>query len=41
MDKCKDCKYYDDILTFPNSGLCIYWDEYVKENDNCENFREE
>lgn len=40
MDKCEDCGYYDDTLTFPNTGYCQIHQDYVNENDICEDFEE-
>lgn len=38
MDKCKDCIYYDDTLTFPGTGYCKINRDYVGEDDTCEDW---
>lgn len=32
--KCKNCKYYDEDITF-----CYYQEEYVEEKEYCEDFK--
>lgn len=36
---CEGCKYYKE--TCPGKGYCKLWDDYVKENDSCEEGEEE
>lgn len=31
---CKDCNQFKP--TYPGKGYCKLWDDYVKENDSCE-----
>lgn len=41
MSKCKDCKYYDDTKTYAGTGYCQMHDDYVREDEICEDFEEE
>ena len=38
MDKCKDCTFYDNKTSCPETGYCILHEDYVRENDNCVDF---
>lgn len=38
MDKCKDCVHYDDSQSYPDTGYCHLWDDYMKDDDNCEHW---
>ena len=35
---CKDCNQFKP--TYPGKGYCKLWDDYVKENDSCEEWEE-
>lgn len=37
---CKNCKYFDNKLSYPGTGYCRLILDYVKENDDCEDFDE-
>ena len=41
MYRCEDCKYYNNENTYDDTGFCILEDDYVKADDNCEEFSEE
>lgn len=41
IDKCKDCKYLDDSNSYPETGFCILYQNYVKWTDNCEDYEED
>lgn len=40
MDKCKECNNYDNSITHPGTGFCVLHEEYIKNDDNCENYEE-
>lgn len=40
MEYCKDCIYYDDETTYPNTGYCKVHDTFVDETQNCEDYEE-
>lgn len=35
---CKDCKYYKE--TYTGKGYCRFWDNYVLDNDSCDDIDE-
>lgn len=42
VNKCEDCIYYDDTLTFPGQGWCQVWKDYVNgyEDYECDSWEE-
>lgn len=42
-NKCKDCIHYDDTLTFPDTGWCSVWQDYMKADDDydCDSWEDE
>lgn len=41
MCKCEDCINYDDENSYPGTGWCELFTEYVKQDDCCEEFTDE
>ena len=37
---CEKCKNYDDETSYPGTGYCKLYDEYVNYNDSCPDFEE-
>ena len=40
MNECKDCVNYDNSTSFPNSGYCSLWNDYMYDDDGCDEFEE-
>lgn len=41
MAECKDCVWYSNNNSYPETGYCIINKDYVKKNDSCEDFRDD
>ena len=43
MNQCGDCKYYDDSKSFPGTGWCNIWQDFMKDNEDyeCDSWEEE
>lgn len=41
MEDCEHCRYYDESDSYPGTGWCSLEKDYVKENDNCQDWEGE
>ncbi len=36
--ECKNCLYYNQDDTYPKTGFCSLWSDFVKNNHSCEDW---
>ncbi len=41
MEYCKNCEYYEDGDSYDGTGYCLLHRDYMKDNDSCDDFKEE
>lgn len=41
INKCNECKYYNDDYSYKGTGYCKLHSDYVDNDEICENFEEE
>lgn len=40
MEECKSCVNYDESLSYPGTGYCKLWADFMKGEDTCEDHEE-